>query len=218
VQVNGQSFALRVTDEPIGGKDGKRSFLGVTDEAENTIVIDGTMPPSRQEEVLLHELVHLSDMTVPEQVVRTIASNLYGILRQNGLLVTGMVARLSSGVLAKEGMQKLNAQSNEFAAATAHRISEAAWMPDTTSCTARLTILHWVDDSGQHDLLPVRQFDGTLNRNAVYEAACLLSGARGGVAAPLQAKRKAARQLCDIYRYDLGEDVPAVILALARAV
>jgi hypothetical protein len=210
---------LRVTDEPIGGKDGKRSFLGVTDEAENTIVIDGTMPPTRQEEVLLHELVHLSDMTVPEQVVRTIASNLYGILRQNGLLVTDMVGKLSAGAVGKEGMQRLNAQSNEFAAATAHRVSEAAWLPDTTSCIAAdLTILHWSDDSGQHDLLPVRQSDGALNRNAVYEAACLLSGARGGVTAPLVAKRKAARQLCDIYRYDLGESAPAVILALARSV
>jgi hypothetical protein len=181
-------------------------------------VIDGTMPPSRQEEVLLHELVHLSDMTVPEQVVRTIASNLYGILRQNGLLVTGMVAKLSAGVLAKEGMQRLNAQSNEFAAATAHRVSESAWLPDTASCTAELTVLHYVDDNGQHDLLPVRQFDGALNRNAVYEAACLLSGARGGIAAPLHAKRRAARQLCDIYRYDLGEAIPPAIVALARLV
>lgn len=40
--------------------------------------------------------------------------------------------------------------------------------------------------------LPVREPDGTLNRNGVHAAAAALAGARGGVKASPEEKRKAA--------------------------
>lgn len=48
--------------------------------------------------------------------------------------------------------------------------------------------------------LPVREPDGTLNRNGVIAAAAALAGARGGVKAPPEQKRKAARALVRLYR------------------
>ncbi len=58
--------------------------------------------------------------------------------------------------------------------------------------------------------LPVREPDGTLNRNAIHAAAAALAGARGGVDAPAAAKRAAARALAGMYRA-MGEPVPASI-------
>lgn len=62
--------------------------------------------------------------------------------------------------------------------------------------------------------LPVREPDGTLNRNAVHAAAAVLAGARGGVDAPAPAKRAAARALLRLYR-ELEEDPPEAIRRLA---
>ena len=62
--------------------------------------------------------------------------------------------------------------------------------------------------------LPVREPGGALNRNAVHAAAAALVGARGGVDAPLEAKRKAARKLVALYR-ELDEEPPAGIRKLA---
>ena len=60
--------------------------------------------------------------------------------------------------------------------------------------------------------LPVREPDGTLNRNAVHAAAGALAGARGGVQAPPDAKRKAAATLRGYYA-DLQEPVPPNLAA-----
>jgi hypothetical protein len=65
--------------------------------------------------------------------------------------------------------------------------------------------------------LPVREPDGTLNRNGAHAAAAVLAGARGGVDAPPEQKRKAARQLVSIYRTDLKEDPPESLVQLAAA-
>jgi hypothetical protein len=62
--------------------------------------------------------------------------------------------------------------------------------------------------------LPVREPDGTLNKNGVHAAAAALAGARGGVDAPLTEKRKAARKLLALYR-KLEEEPPASIQKLA---
>lgn len=64
--------------------------------------------------------------------------------------------------------------------------------------------------------LPVREPDGTLNRNGVHAAAGALAGARGGVDAPLEQKRKAARKLISLYRI-LEEEPPESIRKLAGA-
>lgn len=51
--------------------------------------------------------------------------------------------------------------------------------------------------------LPVyepKRMGRALNRNAVFAAAAALAGARGGVKAPAEQKRKAARKLLQLYR------------------
>lgn len=48
--------------------------------------------------------------------------------------------------------------------------------------------------------LPVKEPNGTYNRNALIAAAAALAGARGGVDAPVEEKRKAARKLIRLYR------------------
>ncbi|NOZ27972.1 MAG: hypothetical protein GXP39_07970 [Chloroflexi bacterium] len=63
--------------------------------------------------------------------------------------------------------------------------------------------------------LPVREPDGTLNRNGVHAAAAALAGARGGVKAPPEQRRKAARALVRLYRRELKEDPPESILRIA---
>ena len=115
IRADGQEFSVRTTSEPIGGEDGVRSFLGESDEATNTIVIDGTMPRTRQEEVLLHELIHLATPTTPEFMVKEISVGLYGLLRENALLRPNMVDRVSDGVISKADADKLDKRSNEMA-------------------------------------------------------------------------------------------------------
>jgi len=63
--------------------------------------------------------------------------------------------------------------------------------------------------------LPVREPDGTLNRNGVHAAAAALAGARGGVKASPEDKRKAARELIRLYR-ELEEEPPESIKRLAE--
>jgi hypothetical protein len=63
--------------------------------------------------------------------------------------------------------------------------------------------------------LPVREPDGTLNRNAVHAAAAALAGARGGVKASPEEKRKAALALIRLYR-ELEEEPPESIKRIAE--
>jgi hypothetical protein len=63
--------------------------------------------------------------------------------------------------------------------------------------------------------LPVREPDGTLNRNGVHAAASALAGARGGVKASPEDKRKAARALIRLYR-ELDEEPPESIKRIAN--
>lgn len=62
--------------------------------------------------------------------------------------------------------------------------------------------------------LPVREPDGTLNRNGVHAAAARLAGGGGGVNAPADAKRAAARKLLGLYR-EIGDPPPDSIKHLA---
>lgn len=63
--------------------------------------------------------------------------------------------------------------------------------------------------------LPVYEPDGALNRNGVHAAAAVLAGARGGVKASPEEKRKAARVLLRLYR-ELEEEPPESIKRLAQ--
>jgi hypothetical protein len=105
-------------------------------------------------------------------------------------------------------------------------VSDAAWdgsasrFPTTESyCRSCL-----IDEnpSGQQKTqalckLPIREPSGAINRNAVHAAAAALAGGRGGVQAPAESKRAAARTLVNIYRRDLREDPPASLLELSGA-
>lgn len=62
--------------------------------------------------------------------------------------------------------------------------------------------------------LPVKEPNSQINRNAVHAAAAALAGSRGGVDAPIEQKRKAARKLITLYR-ELEEEPPESIKRLA---
>ncbi len=63
--------------------------------------------------------------------------------------------------------------------------------------------------------LPVREPDGAVNRNGVHAAAAALAGARGGVQAPPEQKRKAARALIRLYG-ELEEEPPESLRRAAK--
>lgn len=63
--------------------------------------------------------------------------------------------------------------------------------------------------------LPIMEPDGTVNRNAVHAAAAVLAGARGGVQAPPDQKRRAAKRLASIY-HDMKEQLPDSVRRLAQ--
>ncbi len=111
---NSQDFTVRTTREPIGGESGERSFLGKTEEANNTIVIDGTMPKTRQEEVFLHELIHIVAPSTPEFAVKEIGVGLFGILRANGLIIKDLLKAVDGDISDAE-QSALNRESNEIA-------------------------------------------------------------------------------------------------------
>ena len=229
-----QKFLVKTTTEPIGGEDGHRSFLGKADEAANLIVVDGTMPRTRQEEVLMHELVHLTDMAMPEQLVMQMGTRLFGILRANGLLVGNLMAKVVDGTLTKAEAEAVNRESNEMARGPVlmlgraggpqYRVSEAPWDGAASRYTIeewrRATLIHLdgVDPElkASHKL-PVREPNGDLSRAGSHAAAAVLGGARGGVDAPMAKKRAAARALARIYRQELEEEPPESLAQVAGA-
>ena len=80
-------------------------------------------------------------------------------------------------------------------------------------CRARLIRLSPKPKNKAECKLPVHEPDGTLNRNGVIAAA--LSGARGGVKAPPEQKRKAERALWRLYR-QLKMQPPESIRKMAK--
>lgn len=63
--------------------------------------------------------------------------------------------------------------------------------------------------------LPVREPDGTLNKNGIFAAASALAGGRGGVSASDAQKKQAAVKLMGLY-VTIGEDAPTSIEKLAH--
>jgi hypothetical protein len=96
------------------------------------------------------------------------------------------------------------------------QISESDYSSPENFCSACLIDLN---PSGQRKTkgnckLPYKEPGGAVNRNGVHAAANALVGARGGVQAPPEAKRAAARALIRLYG-QLGEDPPESIRRLA---
>jgi hypothetical protein len=93
--------------------------------------------------------------------------------------------------------------------------SEADYTPEQF-CRAALIDLNTPGDDkvkGQCKL-PVLEPNGAVNRNGVHAAAAVLAGGRGGVQAPPDRKRAAARRLISLYR-QLDEDPPETLVRLA---
>lgn len=63
--------------------------------------------------------------------------------------------------------------------------------------------------------LPVKEPGGAYNRNAIHAAAAVLAGARGGVQASPEEKRKAARRLIRLYR-EMEEEPPESLRRLTE--
>ena len=228
-----QKYSVKTTSEPIGGEDGARSFLAQLKEAANSIVVDGTMQKSRQEECLFHELVHMCDMSMSEWMVNNMGKALYGVLRENGLLVANIVGKVSDGVLSKAQAEALNEQSNGMTQETAAdratrsaslrlRVTDKPWDGDASGYTIeewrRATLIHLDDvdpDLKSSHKLPVREPNGDISRNGCHAAAAVLGGARGGVDAPMAQKKAAARALVRLYRQDLQEDPPESMMQMA---
>lgn len=83
---------------------------------------------------------------------------------------------------------------------------------------ARACILDRGEEAGtakQRYSLPVREPDGTLNRNACHSAAAALAGGRDGVDATEEQKAAAARKLVALYTEALDEDPPEALTELA---
>jgi|SRR5947209_16296470 len=71
------------------------------------------------------------------------------------------------------------------------------------------------DGSSKSDCkLPVREPDGTINANGVHAAAAVLAGGRGGVDAPPEQRRTAARALVRLYG-QIGDTPPDSLKRLA---
>jgi len=99
------------------------------------------------------------------------------------------------------------------------QFTDADYSTAAAKCAASLINLNTGPSSGWTKgacKLPYKEPGGDINRAGVHAAAGVLAGARGGVDAPPEAKRAAARRLVAIYRRDLREDPPESLIRLAR--
>jgi hypothetical protein len=98
------------------------------------------------------------------------------------------------------------------------QFSDADYADAGALCSASLINLNTGPRSGWSKgncKLRVYEPAGALNRAGVHAAAAVLAGARGGVDAPADQKRAAARRLLGLYR-QLDEQPPDSLRALAR--
>lgn len=99
-------------------------------------------------------------------------------------------------------------------------ISESDYEDASDYCAACLIDLNPRGEEKRKEKckLPVKEpkkTGGRLNRNAVHAAANVLAGARGGIDAPPDEKRRAARKLVRLYK-ELDEDPPEAVTKLAK--
>jgi hypothetical protein len=94
-------------------------------------------------------------------------------------------------------------------------ISESDYKDANAFCAACLIDLNEGRDKTKDKCkLPIKEPGGAYNRNAIHAAAAALAGARGGVNAPTDEKRKAARKLLSLYR-EMNEDAPESLYRIA---
>lgn len=97
------------------------------------------------------------------------------------------------------------------------QFSESDYKDAEAFCAACLIDLNPPGEKKKKSLckLPVKEPNGTYNRNAIHAAAAALAGARGGVKAPPEARRKAARKLLRLYR-EMEEEPRESLKRIAR--
>lgn len=95
--------------------------------------------------------------------------------------------------------------------------SGAASKYDDTDCRACLIDLNktGVNKTQDNCKLPIKEPNGDINKNALSAAAAALAGARGGVQAPTNIKKKAASALCRAYQ-EAKMDAPDSLKKLAK--
>lgn len=96
-------------------------------------------------------------------------------------------------------------------------ISDSDYKDAASFCSACLID---TNPSGQEKVksnckLPIKEPSGVYNRNAIRAAVAVLAGARGGVQAPSQEKRAAARKLLRLYA-EMEEEPPVSLKRLAE--
>ena len=206
IKIDAQEYQVKLTPEPIGG-DGGRAILGMETEEANVIIVDGTVPPTRQEEILLHEITHITMPHLPEGAVKEFGARMYGALRDNGLLVEDLLGVVGASKASAEDMARVNKMNKEvqeppmLMTPGMMRVSEKAWDGPV------------FDEGGG---LLVQEPEGPLNRNAVHQATAQLLGARGGIKMTKGKQRMAARALLGFYREALKEPLPRPLVELSR--
>lgn len=218
LNVNGQNFRVMTTNEPIGGENGKRFFIGQSDETKNIIVIDGTLPSTRQDEVLLHEMIHLLDSSLPEFLVSNLSKGLYGILKENRMISSTFLSRISDGNLSRDDMARINEQSNELAEQSENTAQvmdvTSTILPDPKVVESYMRVSEkpfYLDPINADGELNVRDQDGKVNRNAVYMAASQVAGARGGIKLESSKRHYVRNELLTLYKYVLKETPPKTL-------
>lgn len=84
--IDGMDWRVVLSTRELESDEGGVAVLGLLTETDNIIMLDGTANGQRQEEVLLHEIIHLSAMDMPEYYVGALSRGLYGSLKTNDVL------------------------------------------------------------------------------------------------------------------------------------
>ncbi len=96
------------------------------------------------------------------------------------------------------------------------QFSDSDYADADALCTASLIDLNKPGEAKVKSLckLRVKEPGGTLNRNGIHAAVVALVGGRGGVNAPPEEKRKAAKRLMGLYR-EMQEEPPESLKRMA---
>ncbi len=161
---------------------------------------------------------HLTGLSIFGDAVRrgnrTIAGGLRSTIEEAKLLAVGLtpwpVNELAHGVAKSADATITKAVTDRPWDGSASRFTPEQWRRATLIDTGEGDA-----DSKSRYKLPVREPDGTINRNGAHAAAAAFAGGRGGEDASTEKKRSAARALVRIYRSDLDEDPPESLLRTA---
>ena len=193
IEFMGQRWTILRTRDPVGGDRKNRAILGESDEADNLIIFDGTLPATRQAEVLLHELLHVTDMTVPEFAISSLSRAFYGLATDNELLRDNWLLHIVDGVASEAQAARINEKSQDIVEAQEEfgiffrSVDEGPWVGDGIR---QNELTHAYQ-------LYVNREGGGLNRTAVLRAQHRLLSGIEGISATNH--RSLARQLVEFF-------------------